>query len=218
MEIDVTFTLASIALIQFLGWLTPGPNLLAIVSASTINGRKSGVVTACGLAAGVTIWAGLSVAGVAVLFKLFPQVFILLRTAGALYLIYLGIKSLNSALTGKSSTLSLQSAPPNGWRAFGTGFVVVATNPKAAIFFGSVLTAFVPAQAPAWLLIVIVIEFAILSVILNSFTAVVFSTQLVVKKFQSAQKQIAVAFGTVFVGLGLMVAYDVLKSVRRIGS
>lgn len=217
MQIDVTFTLASIALIQFLGWLSPGPNLLAIVSASTLNGRKSGVLTALGLAAGVGVWASLTVAGVAVLFELFPQVFVLLRIAGALYLIWLGIKSWRAALSGNRSSLTLRSSAPDGWRAFRTGFIVVATNPKAVIFFGSVVTAFVPAQSPPWLLVAIVAEFTVLSAVLNSFTAVVFSTDVVVRKFQAAQKQISALFGTVFVGLGLVVAQDVYQSLRRLG-
>lgn len=95
-------------------------------------------------------------------------------------------------------------------RAFISGFLICATNPKAAFFFGSILTAFVPENMSTEFLFSIVLWSGVLGVVLHSITATVFSTRAVVQKFQKTQRLISVGFGVIFTGFGLAVAYDTL--------
>lgn len=67
---DTAAVLASIILVNVLAWLTPGPNMLAVMSAAMAHGRRAGLMTGFGLAAAATIWAALAMLGVAVLFEI----------------------------------------------------------------------------------------------------------------------------------------------------
>ena len=204
---DTLLILGNITLILILGWLSPGPNMLAVISASVSNGRRSGITVGLGLAVGGALWATLAVTGVNALFELFPGMVLTLRLSGAAYLVWLGIKTLRKSLT----PLTVYQSDLQGWAAFRTGFIVTATNPKAALFFGSILTAFVPLDAPAWLLATIVAIALLQGFAGHSITATVFSSTLAVKTFQKASRTINTLFGTIFCAIGIGVAYDAFK-------
>ena len=208
MEANLLSVLASIALIQFLGWMTPGANLVAVSSASMARGRGMGVATAAGISAGVALWAALAVFGIAFVFEATPWLFIGLKLAGAAFLCWLGFKSIRAAVGGKTTSLSGQGGPGEALGAFQRGFLVLMTNPKAPIFFGAVLTSFLPFGAPAWVMAAIVVEFLILSFGLNSFTALVFSTRHVMGWFDRNQKAIGIAVGFLYAILGLLVVLE----------
>ena len=208
MESSVASILASIALIQFLGWMTPGANLVAVSSASMAQGRAMGVATAAGIAVGVGLWAALAVFGIAFVFEATPWLFIGLKLAGAAFLCWLGWKSIRAALDGRATSLKGDGGPGEILRAFQRGFLVLMTNPKAPIFFGAVLTSFLPFGAPAWVMAAIVVEFLILGFILNSFTALVFSTRHVMGWFDRNQRTIGIAVGALYAALGLLVIWD----------
>ncbi len=207
---DTAAVLASIILVNVLAWLTPGPNMLAVMSAAMAHGRRAGLMTGFGLAAAATIWAALAMLGVAVLFDLFPDVILGLKLVGAGYLIWLGFRSLRSACRPVDSDTVPEPAATDR-RAFITGFIVSISNPKAALFFGSVLTAFVPAGASDTFLIGTVLLCGALGVVLHSITATVFSTGPAMRFFQHSRRRIALCFGAVFSGLGLIVAVDALR-------
>ena len=84
------------------------------------------------------------------------------------------------------------------------------TNPKAPIFFGAILTSYLPLAAPRWILSGIVIEFLVLSLVLNGITALVFSTRTVMAGFERHQVAIRGAFGLIYIGLGALVLKDAL--------
>ena len=209
---DLLPTFASIALVNLVAWITPGPNMIAVMSASLTRGRRAGLLTGLGLSAGATVWAGLAVVGVASLFDLFPHAVLALRMAGAGYLVWLGLKSLRAALGPGPGGHAAPAAPARAGSAFRTGLLVSLTNPKAALFFGSVLTAFVPAEATGGVLAAVVLLCSVLAVACHSITATVFSTDCAVGFFRRARRSIGMLFGLTFLGLGLAVACD---SVRR---
>lgn len=209
---DLLPILSSIVVVNLVAWITPGPTMIAVMSASLADGRRAGLLTGFGLSAGATIWAGLAVLGVAALFELFPTALLALRIAGAGYLLWLGFKSLRSALRSDAGGFAAAVGATRSRRAFRTGLLVSLTNPKAALFFGSILTAFVPHDASPALLAGIVGLCAVLAVICHSVTATVFSTRGVVRAFDHMRRLATAAFGVVFAGLGMAVAYD---SVRR---
>lgn len=208
-------TLVSIAAIQFLGWATPGPNHLAIVTASVSGGRRAGLASAMGIAAGALTWALLAVSGIAVLFELFPKLFVSIRLVGAAYLIFLGAKAFQSIKSGgmlkipEDGTVSAPKAP------FMTAYMVMMTNPKAVLFFASILTAFIPKDGSVWVMFIIVMEIGLIGAILNIFAALFFSNPAVVRGFHAAGPVVSIAFGLLFCGLGLAVAVDTLSGLTN---
>lgn len=123
--------------------LTPGPNMawLALVSAS--HGRKAGFAAVAGIALGLALLAAASAVGLAELAASSPFIFGLLRYAGATYLSWLAWQ----AWTGKEEEAPdiAQKDAFSAW--FRHGLLLNLLNPKAAVFFVTVLPAYVSAQA-----------------------------------------------------------------------
>ena len=208
---ELTTAAGGIILVNVLAWITPGPNMLAVMAASLEHGRRHGIATGFGLAGGAFVWALLSVLGVAVLFDLFPNAVLALKLLGALYLVWLGLRSLKSVVAaGEGIALP---APPERRLAqsLRSGFLVSMTNPKAALFFGSVMTACIPSAAPDWFLAFVVVLCGLLAMALHAVTATAFSTTLAIRVFAKSKRLIAAVFGVLFVGLGGAVAYAALR-------
>lgn len=200
---DIFAILIATSTINMLAWLTPGPNMLVIISAAT-KSRKAGYATALGVGFGGVIWGLLAVSGIAIVFELFPKVALALRLFGAGYLIWLGYKSWQS--TAPMGALPNASSAP-----FKTGLMVMMTNPKAVLYFGSILTAFVPPHAPIWLLLLIVIMGSVQATLQNFITARLFSAPPVQRWFKAAHRGLQRVFGTLYIVLGLGVAVDAYK-------
>ena len=203
-------TLVSIAAIQVLGWAIPGPNHLSILTASVAGGRRAGLAAAAGIASGAVTWTVLAVSGIAVMFELFPQLFSSIRIAGAFYLIYLGIRAFRSRHAGFMLTPGTSNGLTKKTSRFMNSYLIMMTNPKAVLFFGAILTTFIPADSPKWMMMLIVVEIGVLGMILNSFAAFFFSTPAVVRGFERAGATVSVVFGLIFCALGVLVAYEAL--------
>lgn len=202
--------LMPIALIQFVGWATPGPNHLTIITASVTAGRGAGLRAAMGIATGALVWSFIAVSGIAVVFQLVPPLYFGLRAIGAMYLIYLGINAFRAARRGGVFKLEADTTSPATREPFRTAFLVMMTNPKAVLFFGSILTAFIPPDGPQWLMVVIAFQIGLVGAVLNAFAALFFSSPPVMRGFQAASYAMSLLFGVLFVGLGLLVASDVV--------
>lgn len=213
MEYSIIFL--SITLANLLAWLSPGPNMIAVISASATQGRTFGLLTGLGLSASATLWAALAVWGIEVFFEIFPNMVFTLRLMGVAYLSWLGLRLLKSTLTNRSTHLDIeqqkQSKQKQKAKAFMNGFLISASNPKAALFYGSILTTLVPENAPTALLISIVCLCSLLAIICHSITATIFSTPAVMRKFKRMQGSITTLMGTMFLALGIAVAIDTLR-------
>lgn len=201
-----------IAVIQFVGWAVPGPNHLTIISASVTSGRTAGLRAAMGIAAGALTWSLIAVSGIAVVFELVPSLYVALRLFGAGYLIYLGVNAFGAARKGGIFSLEASGKSPATYAPFRTAYVVMMTNPKAVLFFGSILTAFIPPESSGWLMIIIAVQIGLLGALLNSFAALFFSSSAVMRKFQAASVWMSILFGVLFSALGALVAWDVIRT------
>lgn len=210
---ELATILGPIALIQIVGWATPGPNHLTIITASVTAGRVAGLRAAMGIAAGALTWTLIAVSGIAIIFEIVPSLFVGLRVAGAAYLIYLGVNAFRAARRGGVFNLDPDTSAPATRAPFRTAFVVMMTNPKAVLFFGSILTAFIPPDGPRWLMIAIAVQVGFLAAVLNAIAALFFSSPPVMRAFQSASFVTSVVFGLLFCTLGALVVWDILRSL-----
>jgi len=124
--------------------LTPGPNMAWLALTSASHGKRSGFAAVAGIALGLALLAAASAVGLAELATRSPFVFGLLRYAGVAYLLWLAWK----AWTGEDE-LSPDIANQNAFGAwFRHGLLLNLLNPKAAVFFVTVLPAYIAADAP----------------------------------------------------------------------
>ena len=128
------------------GWLlnlTPGPDVLYIVTHSLRSGARAGVVAGFGITAGCFVHIFAAALGVGALLAASATAFTVLKWMGAAYLFYVGVKLLLSRADGQVLPVAGDAARPvqgSLWRVFMGGFWTNALNPKVAIFF----LAFVP--------------------------------------------------------------------------
>ncbi len=121
--------------------LTPGPNMIYLVSRSITQGRRAGLVSLLGVAAGFLVYLAAAAAGLATLFVAVPAAYTVLKLAGAAYLLYLAWQALRP---GGTNAFAPKPLPPDpARRLFTMGLVTNLLNPKIAVLYVSLLPQFV---------------------------------------------------------------------------
>lgn len=121
--------------------LTPGPNMIYLISRTISQGRRAGMVSLLGVATGFGIYLLAAVIGLTAIFSLVPAAYTVLKIAGALYLLYLAWQAFRPG--GKSPFAPEPVAPASRRRLYGMGLVTALLNPKIAILYVSLLPQFV---------------------------------------------------------------------------
>ncbi|HEY2670425.1 MAG TPA: LysE family translocator [Rugosimonospora sp.] len=125
--------------------LTPGPNMMYLVSRSITQGRRAGVMSLGGVAVGFLAYLTATNLGLSVLFVAVPEVYLAVKLAGAGYLGWLAFKALRPG--GISVFEPRQVAPDSPRRLFTMGLMTNLLNPKAAVMYLSLIPQFEhPAQ------------------------------------------------------------------------
>ena len=205
----LAFALASFVLI-----IIPGPGVLFIVGRALSHGRRAAVATACGHATGNYVVAACVSIGLGSILQRSDQVYIAVKLAGALYLVWLGVRAIHQRKS-LAQAFDAGAGPRDGWRAARDGLVVGVTNPKAFILFGAILPQFVNRAAghvPEQMLLLALVSVTI-GVISDGCWGVAAST--VRAWFASSPRRFELvggAGGLAMIGLGLTVAITGRKS------
>ena len=128
--------LLAYALALFLAAATPGPAVFAVISSGVSRGTRSALAFAIGVAVGDIALVSLVLVGLTVVAQTFGWLFIVLKYAGALYLVVLGYRMWRSA--GKAAR-DLPAAEARLPRQFLAGAAVAFGNPKALLFHASLM-------------------------------------------------------------------------------
>ncbi|THF63320.1 leucine efflux protein LeuE [Pseudothauera rhizosphaerae] len=209
-----TFILGTIFIV-----LLPGPNSLYVMSVASRWGVAPGYRAACGVFAGDTILMILAATGTASLLRATPELFMVIKYAGAAYLAWVGLGLLRASIaswrTGPAEAAPQPSAPaPAAKRPFRTALMISLMNPKAILFFVSFFIQFVdPAYAHPGL------SFVILGAIVQVASALYLSTLIfggayLAAQFRRRRRFAAAATGGVgglFIGFGAKLATATLN-------
>lgn len=181
----------------------PGPAMLYAAARTMVGGRKAGLMAVLGIHIGAYGHIVAAAAGLSVLFHAIPVAYMLVKLAGAVYLIWLGVSLFRTRDTRVDGLAGAGKSPR---KAFLESIAVEVLNPKTAIFFMAFLPQFVDGAAgfPLW------IQFAVLGTMVNAvFTFAdivsVLLAGLVVERLKQssmAQRLVQRAGGTILVGLG----------------
>ena len=138
-------TLAAFALIALGLVLTPGPNMIYLLSRSIAQGRVAGLISLGGVALGFIFYMLCAAFGITALLFAIPYAYDTLRLAGAAYLLWLAWQTLKP---GGQSPFKVQSLPHDGpVRLFAMGFLTNLLNPKIAMLYLSLLPQFIDPAA-----------------------------------------------------------------------
>lgn len=192
--------------------ITPGPDMALVTRNALCAGRRAASFTSLGVGLGILGWAVASALGVGILLDRSVIAFTVLKLAGALYLGYLGLRSLVSSFkSGHSAVASASSVQPtrlHAWVAFKQGLLGNLLNPKAGVIFVSILPQFVrPHDAPLRLVLMLMTFEAILLTWLNLYGFVL--SRAGATRFGGRVRQtMERVTGVVLIGLGLRLAIE----------
>lgn len=134
-------TLFAFGLVSLGMVLTPGPNMIYLVSRSICQGRRAGLVSLGGVALGFVFYMVCAAVGITALVMTVPYAYDALRVAGALYLAYLAWQALKP---GGRSAFQVRELPHDSRiRLFAMGFITNLVNPKIAVMYLSLLPQFI---------------------------------------------------------------------------
>lgn len=125
--------------------ITPGPDLAYVIGQSIANGRRSGVISAAGVALGSCTHTIASAIGLTALIAASPAMFTVIKYLGAAYLIYLGSRMIWSTFITRPQRQDDANPHPaiNTRNLLSRGFITTITNPKVLLFFVAFFPQFV---------------------------------------------------------------------------
>ncbi|RMS10786.1 Lysine exporter protein LysE/YggA [Pseudomonas coronafaciens pv. coronafaciens] len=193
----------SFAMIAMLVTLTPGPAVVMALSNSMSHGPARAMIGSLGNVLGLIIVATLVTAGLGAVLVASATAFLVLKVAGAGYLVYLGIKQWRSARSAFDELATVPNAVSAG-SLFAKGISVALTNPKTILFFIAFLPQFIqPGNMQMEQTGVLILTFAGCSMVAHAFYALL---ALRLKRHLNSarrRKYVNRVFGASFIGLGL---------------
>ncbi|NUW44622.1 LysE family translocator [Nonomuraea rhodomycinica] len=140
----MTAGLIGIALVSLGMVLTPGPNMIYLVSRSITQGRRAGLISLTGVALGFSIYLTATCLGLTAIFAYVPAAYTVLKLAGAAYLLWLAWNAVKPGGTSAFEPRELSVEPPR--KLFAMGLFTCLLNPKIAILYLSLLPQFIDQQ------------------------------------------------------------------------
>jgi threonine/homoserine/homoserine lactone efflux protein len=123
--------------------VTPGPGIFYVAARTIAGGRAEGFASSVGLGLGGLVHVFAGAVGISAIVMASAEAFVLIKIAGALYLVWLGLKTWQQARVVEPAEVKITGAH----QAFREGIVVEALNPKTAAFFLAFLPQFVDPSA-----------------------------------------------------------------------
>lgn len=154
MTTPLLFSLCTLAGALMVGAMSPGPAFLYVVQTSIARSRRDGLAAALGMGVGATVFAVLVLVGLQAVLTEAEWVFAGLRTAGALYLLYLAVglwRGADRAVAAPVDPRADRASPErigSAGRHFGRALLTQLSNPKALVVYGSVFAALLPRDLP----------------------------------------------------------------------
>lgn len=187
--------------------VTPGPATALVIRSALRGGRRAALATIAANSVCVLVWGALSVLGISALVATSEAAFAVLKVAGAVVLVYLGVQALRRAGRGEEIVVGGRGLAPT--RAFRDALLTGITNPKLAVFFVALFPQFVPAGAPV---LTTALLMAITIVALDVVWYGALAAGVIRVRHGLIGRRIAAWFervtGTVLVALGVRVAFD----------
>lgn len=177
------------------GFISIGPNILAVIGTSMERGRTQGAALALGVGIGSGLWATMTVAGLSALITAYAGAMTALKLVGAAYLMWLAWKAFRSAAHPDGA---LVATAAQGENLFWRGLSVQMSNPKAALHWIAIVAIGLGPNPPLWLGVALVLSATFLSILGHLAYAMVFSTAPVVAFYRRARRWISAALGVFF--------------------
>lgn len=205
---EILTTLVGILGVLCLGIMSPGPSFVLVARTSVARSRADGLATAVGMGVGGTLFAVLALLGLQAVLLSVPILYMALKIAGGAYLVYLAVM----IWRGSKQTIDIKGRTSEGeskvYQSFKVGLITQLSNPKTAIFYGSVFAALLPSELSYTIVLLLVLTIFILETSWYSVVALMLSSQSP-RRIYLALKTNIDRIASVIIGcLGLKLIFD----------
>ena len=199
MSIELWFAFAAASAVLL---IIPGPTILTVISYSIAHGRRANVPLVAAVALGDSTALVVSLLGLGALLATSAFWFTVVKSAGGLYLLYLGIKLLRAGIS--PSELLAPAVPGSRWKLFANTYLVTALNPKGMVFFVAFLPQFLDPRASATpQLFILGVTFVVMATLNATLYAVFAGSARRLLGSPRAQRGLHLAGGSLLTGAGL---------------
>ncbi|HKM50202.1 MAG TPA: LysE family translocator, partial [Candidatus Bathyarchaeia archaeon] len=123
--------------------LSPGPDMLYVISRTLEGGRRAGIISAFGIGIGTLVHMSVAAVGLSALLISFPLAYQTIRIIGAAYLVFLGVRIIRSNPQITERPSGREKCQTSPYAIFRQGVITNVLNPKVALFFLAFLPQFV---------------------------------------------------------------------------
>ena len=197
---------ATVIGVHILGLISPGPDFAVTVKNSLSHGKRAGVFTALGIAAGCSLHISYSIIGISYIITQSILLLNVIKFIGAGYLIYLGIKALRSKKTDTTVTAQQSQQLYTAGQAWRSGFFTNILNPKATLFFLSLFTVVMKPNTPVFTQLIYGSVMVVTAGAWFSAVSYVLTRPIIQRRFQKIQHWLDRGMGVVLIALGIKVA------------
>ncbi|MCW8381872.1 RhtB (resistance to homoserine/threonine) family protein [Streptomyces sp. TLI_55] len=195
----------AVAVITVLAVIAPGADFAMVVRNSYLHGRRTGLLAATGVAAGVLVHVTYTMLGVGLLIASSTFLFTIIKLVGAAYLVYIGVRTFRARgevevdLETKSDLTPLQ--------ALRSGFLTNVLNPKTTLFVVSTFAQVVSPGTPVYQQVGYGLFMSLAHLLWFGVVAVFFSHDRMRTLMLRGQKVLNKVIGSVLAGLGISLAF-----------
>jgi threonine efflux protein len=202
-------TLFTVWLLHVAALVTPGANVLLVSHLAANGDRRAATYAAVGVTIGAVIWSSAAVLGVSALFVRVPALRLALQVAGAAYLIYVASRMWRAPLATAKQVGRLTR-----YRALRAGLLTNLSNPKAALFFGSIFSSALPSHPSVALLVASIALVLVNALGWHLLLAFLFSRQSVQVGYSARRATLARVAASVVGAFGLSLLATTLIELR----
>ena len=189
--------------------ITPGPDMIYILSRTIAQGRKIGIASSFGVCSGALVHIFAAAFGLSAILATSAMAFSVIKYVGAAYLVYLGIQALRSK--GVSFEIPVEKQVQSTfWTAFRQGALIDILNPKVAIFFMAFLPQFVRPELGHTSAQILILGFLVnlVGLLIESFLVLTAAqTTSFFRNNSHFSTLMDRVLGSVFIGLGIRLAF-----------
>ncbi|EPF6160429.1 LysE family transporter [Citrobacter sedlakii] len=190
-----------------LTFFNPGANLFVVVQTSLASGRRAGVLTGLGVAAGDALYSGLGLFGMATLITQCEALFSLIKIGGGAYLLWFAWNSLRRQDTPQMGPLAQPVAA--SWTVFfRRGLLTDLSNPQTVLFFISIFSVTLSADTPTWARMMAWAGIVLSSIIWRVFLSQAFSLPAVRRAYGRIQRVASKIIGAIIGLFALRLIYE----------
>jgi threonine/homoserine/homoserine lactone efflux protein len=205
---EIILPLISILGVMSLGMMSPGPSFILVARTAVANSRADGLATAIGMGGAAIFFATLALLGLQAVLLSVPTLYMALKILGGAYLLYLAVV----IWRGSKQTIDIQEGsykkPSKIYQSFKIGLITQLSNPKTAIFYGSVFAALLPENVSVSMILILALMLFILEAGWYSIVALVLSSNAPRKVYLNSKAILDRVASLIIGGLGLKLIID----------